>query len=368
MDAMSTLKSAIKNRDVRGVVQVFFSADRPELKSGFFREDQWWDYKEDCPSPSRAADVQWAKVAADVAAFYNQEGGVIFFGIRDRDFKFSGARPMIDTKLFNDKIRKYIGDRFWVSFSREFIQADQAYLGMALIPARSADHVRMLRDGPICDEKPIFRAGDLCVRVGDQTRILRGSEAITFSASKGMGLAGATFIVDEPNFRVLRPDYKQFIHREAVCAQIEKALQSGRTYVTSLTGIGGIGKTALACWTTLTAFEGKGFDFIVSVSAKDRALTSAGIVATSPNLSSLKGLLREICETTGFGEFAEIDSEEEQLTKVRDDILSQFRGLLFVDNLETVDDPRIVAFLEDLPIPTKVLVTSREGVQHSVGG
>ena len=39
--------------------------------------------------------------------------------------------------------------------------------------------------------------------------------------------------------------------------------------------------------------------------------------------------------------------------------MAQFKGLLLVDNLETVDDPLIIDFLETLPLPTKAIVTSR---------
>lgn len=359
-DPISELKRCITGRDIRGVREIFFEGAEPRLRSGLFREDQWWDFKAEIPHPSKSNDLEWAKIATDVAAFHNQEGGVIFFGIRDKDYKFVGANSRLDTKLFNDKIRKYVGDRFWASFSREFIQPDQRYLGIAIIPPRTIDHVRLLREGPLLNGKPIFKAGDLCIRMGDETRILRGSEAITFSATRGMGVSAATFIVDESNYRILRPDYKQFIRREALCGQIESAMSSQRTFVTSLTGMGGIGKTALGCWTVLGAYEKKVFDFIVSVSARDRALTSSGIVATLPTFSSLRDLLREICEVTGFGEYNDIESEDEQLKVVREHILSQFPGLLFVDNLETVDDPKIVQFLEDLPLPTKAITTSRK--------
>jgi tetratricopeptide (TPR) repeat protein len=360
MDLSAEIKALILGRDTKGIRDLFFKPGSPELQAGFFREDQWWDYKEDCPESGKATDLEWARIAADVAAFHNQEGGILFFGIRNRDFRFMGARPRLDTKLFNDKIRKYVGDRFWVSFSREFIQSDQTYLGVAVVPPRSVTQVRMLRDGPMLEGKPIFQAGDLCVRVGDETKTFRGSEAIRFAATRGLGVSAATFAVDEPNFKILRPDYKRFVRREALCETIDKAIRSDRTYVTSLTGIGGIGKTALACWMTLQSYEHKEFDFIVSVSARDRALTGTGIIPVSPTFSSLADLLRLLCETTGFGEIAEMESEDERLRQVKSDILSQFRGLLFVDNLETVDDPRILAFLEDLPIPTKAIVTSRK--------
>ena len=220
------LKDLIASRDVRGVLNLLFVRGKPQLRDGFFREDQWWDFKAECPSISKASEIEWAKIAADVAAFHNHEGGLLIFGIRNHDFKYIGTREYVDTKHFNDKIRKYVGDRFWVSYSREFPQHDQSYLGIAIIPARSVSHVRMLRDGPKVDGKPIFQAGDLCIRVGDETKILRGSEAIEYAATRGLGISAATYAVDEPNYRVLRPDYKRFTRRDVLCKEISKAIGS----------------------------------------------------------------------------------------------------------------------------------------------
>src|SRR5713226_9901075 len=109
MDLSTEIRALIQGRDTKGIRSLFFKSAAAELQPGFFREDQWWDYKEDCPGLGKATDVEWAKIAADVAAFHNQEGGILFFGIRNRDFRFLGARPRLDTKLFNDKIRKYVG-------------------------------------------------------------------------------------------------------------------------------------------------------------------------------------------------------------------------------------------------------------------
>jgi hypothetical protein len=360
METDRSLKDLIRNRDIKAILRTMFTGDPPTLQTGFNREDQFWDFKESCPALGKGNEVEWAKIGADVLAFHNQEGGIIFFGVRNSDYRFVGATIPLDTKLFNDKIRKYCGDRFWVSFSREYIRPDQKYLGVAVIPPKAYSHQRVLQDGPFLQGKPTIKTGDLCVRIGDQTKIFRGSEAIEYAATKGLGVAGATYAVDEVNFKVLRPDYKQFVRRDGYCDEIEKAIRSQRTYVTSLTGIGGVGKTALACWMALQAYEKKWFDFIVSVSARDRILTSEGIIATSSTFSSLEDLLHEICETTGFAEYDSIGSFDERLRRIREDVLGQFNGFLFVDNLETVDDPRLVQFLEDLPIPTKAIVTSRK--------
>jgi tetratricopeptide (TPR) repeat protein len=363
MDPTELLTKYISNRNSSGILEVMFqrvSPNPPSVRDGFFKEDELWDYKQDIPPSGRGNDAQWANIAADVLAFHNTRGGVLVFGIRNGDFQFTGASHSFDTKLFNDKIRRYVGDRFWVSFSREYIQHDQRYLGLAVIPPKAHAAIRVLADSPPIGGRQSLKIGDLCIRRGDETKILRGSNALTFLAEHRVGESASLYAVNEPNFRVLRPDYRQFTYRKDLCGVIEQSLKSDRTFTTSLTGIGGVGKTALASWATLLAHEKKYFDFIVSLTAKDRALTSTGIVPLQPTLSSLVDLLREICDVTGFSELSQISDVSVQVEAIRTNILSQFKGLLFVDNLETVDDPLLISFLENLPLPTRAIVTSRK--------
>lgn len=360
MSPIEDFAKYISKRDTAHIVDLMFQRKPFGIRAGFFKEDELWDYKEDIPPAGRGNEVQWAKIAADVLAFHNSRGGALVFGIRDKDFRFVGASHPFDTKLFNDKIRRYVGDRFWVSFSREFIQVTQRYLGLAIIPPKTHAAIRAMGDAPTVDGQQVLRAGDLCVRIGDQTRILRGSEALNYLAERRLAESASLFAINKPNFRVLRPDYREFIYRKDLCKLIADSLTSERTFVTSLTGIGGVGKTALAIWATLLAHEKGYFDFIVSLTAKDRALTTAGIVPVTPTLSSLADLLREICEVTGFSELTQISDIKEQVEAVKRDILSQFKGLLLVDNLETVDDPLLISFLETLPLPTRAIVTSRK--------
>lgn len=360
LSPIETLLKHITNRNAAGIIDVVFQKHPLNIREGFFREDELWDYKEDVPSIGKGSEVQWANIASDVLAFHNNRGGVLIFGIRDRDYRFVGATHRIDTKLFNDKIRRYVGDRFWVSFSREFIQYDQRYVGIAIIPPKVHSVLRAMGDAPIVSGRQSLRIGDLCIRDGDQTKVLSGTAALKFVAEHRVAESTSLWVVDKPNFRVLRPDYREFTYRKELCSQIEQSLTSDRTFVTSLTGIGGVGKTALASWATLEAYEKKHFDFIVSLTAKDRALTSTGIVPVAPTLSSLSDLLREICDVTGFAEIMQVPDQAEQMAAIKKDVLSQFRGLLFVDNLETVDDPLLISFLESIPLPTRAIVTSRK--------
>ena len=102
MAIAEVLKDSIKNRDVNTILRTMFMPKVPELQAGFHREDQLWDFKEGCPPLGKGSEVEWAKISADVLAFHNQEGGILFFGIRDSDYRFVGTRTFLDTKQFND--------------------------------------------------------------------------------------------------------------------------------------------------------------------------------------------------------------------------------------------------------------------------
>ena len=118
-----------------------------------------------------------------------------------------------------------------------------------------------------------------------------------------------------------------------------------------------MGKTALATWSTLRAYDSKLFKFIVSVTAKDRQLTSTGILGIDQSLSTFEDLMDSIADVLGFPDLKAKDISERE-RDIRD-VLEGSNGLLFVDNLETVDDARIIEFLDSLPLGTRAITTSR---------
>jgi len=134
-------------------------------------------------------------------------------------------------------------------------------------------------------------------------------------------------------------------------------MRDPRASVTTVTGIGGTGKTALATWAAVRAYERKNFSFIVSITAKDRELSPAGIRALQPTLTTFETLLDTVLSVLGFPDLIH-GTVEEREDNVRS-LLLNTNGLLFVDNLETVDDVRIIRFLDSLPIGVRALTTSR---------
>jgi hypothetical protein len=61
-DAESTevLENCIRSRDCQGLVRLFFVGNPPGLRSGFYREDAYWDFKAGCPSLRDENELAWA--------------------------------------------------------------------------------------------------------------------------------------------------------------------------------------------------------------------------------------------------------------------------------------------------------------------
>jgi hypothetical protein len=351
------LATAIRQRDIQAVVQMMFEGSPPTPRPGFRTETQLWDYKAGCPAPDKEHVKIWSDIAIDVLGFHNQGGGVIVFGIRDTDFSFCGTVDRLDSKLVNDQLRKFLGDRIWVEFQRLFIQENQRYLGVAIVPPRGPLLERFQADSPQMNGEYKFRAGDSAIREGDSSRVLTKAEADEYARRLAVPSLGRVYLVDEPFFRILSPDYAQFIPREVPCREVEVALADRRASVASIIGVGGVGKTALATWAALQAYGRHQFDFIVSITAKDRELTSSGIQALDPSLTSFEALLDAMVEVLGFPDLKPQETGRKERS-VRD-LIAESNGLIYVDNLETVDDARIIQFLDSLPFGVRALTTSR---------
>lgn len=146
------------------------------------------------------------------------------------------------------------------------------------------------------------------------------------------------------------PTYSQFIMRPEPFAEVLDGLGK-RSSAVLIIGLGGNGKTSLA--REIAGFclrPGAGdqaFDAVVWASDKDK-----------PGTTNLSTILDEIARTLDYPGFTQFAHDEKR--REVEHLLRRQRVLVVVDNFETVTDMGLLAWLLDLPEPSKALITTRE--------
>ena len=157
--------------------------------------------------------------------------------------------------------------------------------------------------------------------------------------------------------KIPRPEYTQFIGRESYIDEVIEKL-TGRGYLISIDGIGGVGKSALALEVGNLCWKKKLFESIIWVSAKKQTLRLEEIKEISPDIDNFNDLLDAILEIHQFEDAKKFTIENKE--KNVKELLKTVKTLIIIDNLETVEDLQIFGFLLDLPEPSKALITSRK--------
>ncbi|OCR02914.1 hypothetical protein BCD67_03195 [Oscillatoriales cyanobacterium USR001] len=166
-----------------------------------------------------------------------------------------------------------------------------------------------------------------------------------------------------------QPDYGHFIGREQELGKVISLLSHSRSYMITIDGIGGIGKSALALEVAHRFRRDyknipieKRFEAIIWTSAKRTTLRAdRGIVNRQQKLQTLDDICKTIAITLGIEESVRSQPEERFELVCRE--LTKQPTLLILDNLETVDDEAVMEFLQDLlPEPTKAIVTTRHRI------
>lgn len=152
-----------------------------------------------------------------------------------------------------------------------------------------------------------------------------------------------------------------FVGRAKDISRIRGLLASEVHRVITISGAGGVGKTAL-CLKVLTQIlqtPNPLFDGIIWISAKESKLTYLGIEDLEPTVRSYEEFLDTIFEVLAY------EPREESVAAKEAEIQQIFAlrktTLIVVDNLETVADERILNFILDTP-NVKFLITSRRGL------
>lgn len=139
-----------------------------------------------------------------------------------------------------------------------------------------------------------------------------------------------------------------------------------RHFISALDGIGGVGKSAIALEFCnkifdLTPKDDLYFEYIIWLSAKTTILKDGEIHYIEQAFEHLEQLIDTVLDVLGFSEYKSKQNSYKQ--KIIQDLLSATKALIVLDNLETIKKDNLSAiwsFIDNIPEPSKVLLTSRE--------
>lgn len=336
-------------------------------------EFEWLDYKEDLPLER---DKQLCEFAKDVIALKNTGGGYLVVGVKDKSWEAVGIPAPLpyDTKGLRDKIRRASGLDLDVDIVHHEIQQLTGKAIFAVIFVR-ASRKRSKRRMPSLVVKDYCRSevfglrhGDIYVRRVDSTVRVKSQEELeelldSLEAQADQDALEASerpspFAVDDGTYRLLDKGFDSFIGRQQLREELLRAIgHDPRIWIINVHGPGGVGKSALVSWAAYELYRTRTFEAILQLTAKDTILTDTGIGSFSRSLYSLENLLDHLL--TLFQEPPTPDLEKKK--QVVTALLSAWKTLLVLDNMETLGDARVLKFVQDLPPDsrTKVLLTSR---------
>lgn len=155
------------------------------------------------------------------------------------------------------------------------------------------------------------------------------------------------------------PDYDDttLIGRDSDVSGVLRSLR-GAYPVLSIIGEGGLGKTALAlqsAYELLDAVDNP-FKAIIWVTLKRQTFGPSGVSEVRDAISDAFSMISAINKELG-----EVDSAS--VTAIHD-FMRAFPMLLILDNLETINTAEVHELFADIPIGSKILVTSRIGLRE----
>lgn len=317
------------------------------------------DYKEIFKISDAKSKTEFIK---DICAFANTKGGYLLYGINN-DNEWIGLDERSDAKVDDADIANIIDDFVdgHIDCLVNTIEIDNRYFVVVYV-FPSSSILPFKKDGqynkknwktgkaePVC----AFKKGDVYCR--------RHSRSIK-ADNLFYTLKGNNFKIVE-NFLDGAPIYNEFIGRSDYLGELYKKIRAENNRVIQIDGIDGIGKTSFVHFFCRQLLDNpnysNNFEFIIWTSAKQNRYTPAGIKVITDYISNYSELIDDIYKFLQDRNLIDEDATEDPEDSIIN-FLSNNNVLLVIDNLETLNDADLSAFIERFPNRSKAILTTRE--------
>jgi hypothetical protein len=313
-----------------------------------------------------------SEIARDVLAFSNSDGGLLVLGVADS--KTVVGHDLVDARKLRDYMGPYIGTRvvFDVAAIQVNIQGTAKRLVILHVRRSLSAYPNLLRKDislrPGLVRKLKYLEGTLFYRVKDESfseppygDVDARARELRFNGAAPRTRTSFLLQEDKPGLRLYAPINDKFFGRETELNELMSKFDDPRGRGVSIAGFGGVGKTELAIKLVSDLYHRGKFRSVYSASAKQTLLGPAGVQQTDPVFIDLKSFLADLAGWLGLnlGSRTQVAEVSRQcLAELRKD--SNRKILLFIDNLETVSDRRLLDFLDkDLPLNCWIVATGR---------
>ncbi|MEM8723801.1 MAG: ATP-binding protein [Cyanobacteria bacterium P01_G01_bin.39] len=294
-------------------------------------------------------------------------------------FSEQQARQVVEHIDFAIGMKQAIRDDAAIAFAIGFYQAigygesyERAFLfGCNAIQIAINNRIKN-KEEIIQKVRKLIPIDDISISESDRANIPEHKKPAFFQKQKQEKLNTSVYC------NLPQPDYPKFIGREEILRELlNKIDPEYRQHITVVEGIGGVGKTALVLEASYRCLEAMRklsinnlepniptFKAIIFTSAKKTYLTSRGVLKRPRFEETLQEIFRTIADILNQPNILMTQDFEEQLKLVRK-CLSQQTTLLIIDNMETIsrqEQEKVISFLDDLPLSTQAIVTSRERI------
>lgn len=354
-------------------------------------EGSLWDYKREIEKSATGM----AAIVKDVAAFHNSYGGYLIVGVEENPseggFQICGIAPgLFKSEQLRSLLAKYVSPAIEATFvecAANSVGGD-CRLGIIHIPKRKHGEMpaTFSRNGPDVGGKPMFRSGNIPIRMQDESRLQQSRDDLVFlmgprSSEALTGPEGGLSLTVPLSATPLEnnlPDRNivcsRFVGREQIIDELWLWLADPFAFVKVLAGDGGKGKTSIAYEfaTQVAAARYGAFEQIVWLSAKKaqfRALVNEYQPLLRQDYSDLESLLRAVCVATGLTASEVDDLEGVALKAEAMRALNVVPSLVIVDDIDSTDGNEQKRILETAQqigrSRARFLITTRANVTFS---